>query len=201
MNFAINPINSNTLSASSPLAAYKQAQKSAKDIASVVYGSLEYLTGAENGLSLQGLKDLNQTLNNENLTQNSAYTLVNTLINNFDALSGDGESITETDFLDTIKFSVAQSFSSDSAINAILSQSGVSVAESVSAIIGSANAETLALVQFMDSLSDETIGKILSNINSASQRERKTAGMTDFSFKEEDPLAVKIVDNRVNLLV
>lgn len=201
MNFAINPINSNTLSASSPLAAYKQAQKNAKDIASVVYGSLEYLTGAENGLSLQDLKDLNQTLSNENLTQNSAYTLVNTLINNFDALSGDGESITEADFLDTIKFSVAQSFSSDSAINAILSQSGVSVAESVSAIIGSANAQTLALVQFMDSLSEETIGKILSNINSASQRERKTAGMTDFSFKEEDPLAVKIVDNRVNILV
>lgn len=201
MNFAINPINSNTLSVSSPLAAYKQAQNNAKDIAAVVYGSLEYLTGAENGLSLQDLKDLNQTLSNENLTQNSAYTLVNTLINNFDALSGDGKAITESDFLDTIKFSVAQSFSSDSAINAILSQNGVSVAESVSAIIGNTNAQTLALVQFMDSLSDETIGKILSNINSAAQRERKTAGVTDFSFQEEHPIAVKIVDNYVDILV
>lgn len=174
MNFAINPINSNTLSVSSPLAAYKQAQSNAKNIASVVYRSLEKLTGASDGISLQNLKDLSQTLSNENLTQNSAFVLVNNMIGKFDALSGDGEKISESDFLDTIKFSVAQNFSSDSAINAILANSGVSVADSVTQILGLANAQTLALVKFIDSLSDETFGKMTANINSSS--ESKTSG-------------------------
>lgn len=170
MNFSINPISSNNI-LSSVIYSYKQAENIASEVSSVVYDSLVYLTESQNGINLQSLKDLKQTLENENLTGYSAYKLVNTIINRFDALSSDGKTITENDFTGAVKFSVAQDFASNSAVGKILQKSGISVSDAIKEMFGTANSQTQAFIQLVDSLSEESLSKILQSIDQAQAKD------------------------------
>ena len=170
MNFSINPISSNNI-LSSVIYSYKQAENIASEVSSVVYDSLVYLTESQNGINLQSLKDLKQTLENENLTGYSAYKLVNTIINRFDALSSDGKTITENDFTGAVKFSVAQDFASNSAVGKILQKSGISVSDAIKEMFGTANSQTQAFIQLVDSLSEESLSKILQSIDPAQAKD------------------------------
>lgn len=170
MNFFINPISSNNI-LSSVIYSYKQAENIASEVSSVVYDSLVYLTESQNGINLQSLKDLKQTLENENLTGYSAYKLVNTIINRFDALSSDGKTITENDFTGAVKFSVAQDFASNSAVGKILQKSGISVSDAIKEMFGTANSQTQAFIQLVDSLSEESLSKILQSIDQAQAKD------------------------------
>ncbi len=170
MNFSINPISSNNI-LSSVIYSYKQAENIASEVSSVVYDSLVYLTESQNGINLQSLKDLKQTLENENLTGYSAYKLVNTIINRFDALSSDGKTITENDFTGAVKFSVAQDFASNSAVGKILQKSGISVSDAIKEMFGTANSQTQAFIQLVDSLSEESLSKILQSIDRAQAKD------------------------------
>ena len=192
MNFAINPISANSISASSVISSYKQSVNKAAEVSSVVYESLEYLTGANNNLTLQNLKDLKQTLENENLTGYSAYDLVNTVISRFDSLSSDGKVITQSDFTGAVSFSVAQQFSSNSAVSVILQKSGVSVSDAVRQMFDDANAQTLAFIQLVDSLSDESFSKLMDAIDS-SQKEKtadKTSERSEKSSYASNPISL-----------
>lgn len=179
MNFAINPISSNNSSIVSLVSAYKQTAANALEVSSVVYESLEYLTGLKNSVTLQSLKDLKQTLENENLTGYSAYRLVDTIINRFDALSSDGKTITKSDFTGAVSFSVAQTFSSNSAVGVILKKSGISVSDAVKQLFGSQNAQTQAFIQFVDSMTDNTLSKLTSSIESSQNKEKSQAKQED----------------------
>ncbi len=170
MNFSINPISSNNI-LSSVIYSYKQSENIASEVSSVVYDSLVYLTESQNGINLQSLKDLKQTLENENLTGYSAYKLVNTIINRFDALSSDGKTITENDFTGAVKFSVAQDFASNSAVGKILQKSGISVSDAIKEMFGTANSQTQAFIQLVDSLSEESLSKILQSIDQAQAKD------------------------------
>ena len=170
MNFSINPISSNNI-LSSVIYSYKQSENIASEVSSVVYDSLVYLTESQNGINLQSLKDLKQTLENENLTGYSAYKLVNTIINRFDALSSDGKTITENDFTGAVKFSAAQDFASNSAVGKILQKSGISVSDAIKEMFGTANSQTQAFIQLVDSLSEESLSKILQSIDPAQAKD------------------------------
>lgn len=201
--FSVSPISANTVSVQEIFSTYKKSQNQAQEIASVVYASLEYLTGSEDGISLQDLKNLSQTLVNENLTQNSAFKLVNTVITKFDSLSSDGQVITLDDFTGAVKFSVAQTFVSDSAIANILKQTGISVSEQISSLFGQANAQTLAFVDLMNSLSEQTIGKLIANINSSekseSQTEKTNTKNMDINVQNYSTDVIKITDSATGL--
>ena len=184
MNFSINPISSNNI-LSSVIYSYKQAENIASEVSSVVYDSLVYLTESQNGINLQSLKDLKQTLENENLTGYSAYKLVNTIINRFDALSSDGKTITENDFTGAVKFSVAQDFASNSAVGKILQKSGISVSDAIKEMFGTANSQTQAFIQLVDSLSVESLSKILQSIDQAQAKDenKETVSYTSNPIK------------------
>lgn len=184
MNFSINPISSNNI-LSSVIYSYKQAENIASEVSSVVYDSLVYLTESQNGINLQSLKDLKQTLENENLTGYSAYKLVNTIINRFDALSSDGKTITENDFTGAVKFSVAQDFASNSAVGKILQKSGISVSDAIKEMFGTANSQTQAFIQLVDSLSEESLSKILQSIDQAQAKDenKETVSYTSNPIK------------------
>ncbi|MBS4759353.1 MAG: hypothetical protein KHX03_01485 [Clostridium sp.] len=182
---SINPIN-NTAMASS-FSIYTQAQSAAKQIAQVVYLSLEKISGStDEGISVKDLENIKSLIENASATKSSAYSLVNTLIDRFDALSSDGQNITSDDFLTSIKFSVAQSFNSSTNIYQALHPGGNNFSSSLVKRFGIENLQTLDLIQFMDSLPESTVNKLLANLNSSENAQNaKNETENSYSLKNE----------------
>lgn len=180
---AVTPVNSNvSLSYASPLAAYKQAQGLAAVVSQTVFQSFTLLTGSkDSSLTKEGLNNLKTLLENENLTGGSAYKLVNTVINNFDSLSSGGEKITQSDFMDAVKFSVAQNFAQSSILSGLVPQGSLTVSDEIAEKFGAQNMQTLALINFIDSLPDDTVNKLSSNLSKADNAESKVKSDSDYA--------------------
>lgn len=171
---AVNPINNITNTNSvvpssySSLGAYKQAQDAMQSVGLLVYESLSMLTASSDaGITKEGLNNLKTLLENENLTDKSAYKLASTILERFTALSSDGDSITEGDFISALKFSVAQNFSKSSELNQLIKEGALNVSSEISDLYGYDTARTIAIVQFLDTLSEDTVNKIASGIKDA----------------------------------
>ncbi len=183
---SINPIN-NTAMASS-FSVYTQAQSAAKQIAQVVYLSLEKISGStDEGISIKDLENIKSSIENASATKSSAYSLVNTMIDRFDALSSDGQNITADDFLTSIKFSVAQSFNNSTNIYQALNPGGNNFSSSLVKHFGIENLQTLDLIQFMDSLPESTVNKLLANLKS-SENAQNAKNETENSYNLKDEI-------------
>ena len=182
---SINPIN-NTAMASS-FSIYTQAQSAAKQIAQVVYLSLEKISGStDEGISIKDLANIKSSIENASATKSSAYSLVNTMIDRFDALSSDGQNITADDFLTSIKFSVAQSFNNSTNIYQALNPGGNNFSSSLVKRFGIENLQTLDLIQFMDSLPENTVNKLLANLKSSENAQNaKNETENSYNLKNE----------------
>ncbi len=182
---SINPIN-NTAMASS-FSIYTQAQSAAKQIAQVVYLSLEKISGStDEGISIKDLENIKSSIENASATKSSAYSLVNTMIDRFDALSSDGQNITADDFLTSIKFSVAQSFNNSTNIYQALNPGGNNFSSSLVKRFGIENLQTLDLIQFMDSLPESTVNKLLANLKSSENAQNaKNETENSYNLKNE----------------
>lgn len=181
---SVNPISNNAVSLS--YSTYSQAQSIAKQVAQVVYGSLEMISGSKDqGLSVQDLENIKLKIEDASATKSSAYKLVNTLIDRFNALSLDGKNITVNDFVSSVKFSVAQSFSSSTNLYNALRPSGNSFASSLVNQYGLDNLKALDLMQLMDVLPESTVNKMIANLNS-SQNVNENQSKIKFSNEQDE---------------
>ena len=159
------------VSVSSFLSTMQQAQAAADALATNVFLSLSMLTASsDNGINREGLTNLKTLIENENLTDSSAYSLVNTMLDRFSALSSDGEYVTQDDFTNTVRFAVAQEYSSGTDLNRLIQEGTLNVSADVAEMYGYDTAVTVALLQFLDTLSEDTVGKIISNMRNAQMR-------------------------------
>lgn len=172
---AVNPINNitntNSVASSSSfssLGAYKQAQDAMQSVGLLVYESLSMLTASSDaGITKEGLNNLKTLLENENLTDKSAYKLASTILARFTALSSDGDYITAGDFTTALKYSAAQNFSKSTELNQLIKEGALNVSSEISELYGYDTARTMAIVQFLDTLSEDTVSKIVSGIKDA----------------------------------
>lgn len=163
---SVNPISNNAVSLS--YSTYSQAQSIAKQVAQVVYDSLELISGSKDqGLSVQDLENIKLKIEDASATKSSAYKLVNTLIDRFNALSSDGKNITVNDFVSSVKFSVAQSFSSSTNLYSALRPSGSSFESSLIKQYGIDNLKAFDLMQLMDTLPESAVNKMIANLSSS----------------------------------
>ncbi len=173
---SINPINN---SATAAFSAYGQAQNVAKQAAQIVFSSLETLSGSQDGaISFEELKKIKTLIEESSATKSSAYGLVNTMSARFDALSSDGKNITQDDFVSAIKFSVAQGFKQTTNLYQALRPDTSVFSQNLVKKYGMENLQVLDLIQIMDSLSGETVNKMIYNLknkdnNSNSQNTTK----------------------------
>ena len=159
-------INASAVSDSSVLSAFKQMQNAMQSISQLVYQSLSLLTGAnDNGLSKEGLNNLKTLLENENMTQKNAYVLVSTVLNKFGNLSSDGDYITQSDFVGAIKFSVAQTLSKSPALKQLLNEGNLNISSELAEMYGMETAQTIAIIQFIDNLSEDTVSEVVNCID------------------------------------
>ena len=98
------------------------------------------------------------------MTQKNAYALVNTVLNKFGSLSSDGDYITQSDFVGAIKFSIAQTLAKRPELSRLISEGKLNISSEIAEMYGMETAQTIAIVQFIDSLSDETVEEIIENI-------------------------------------
>ena len=160
-----NTINFSAVSGDSVVSVFKQAQNAMQSIAQLVYQSLAMHTASSSdGISKEGLNNFKTLLENENMTQRNAYALAVTMLDRFNNLSADGDFITQEDFVTAVKFSVAQSLSKSSAISGLIQEGKLNISSEIADMYGMETAQTIAIVQFIDSLSDETIGSIIESI-------------------------------------
>ncbi len=160
-----NTINFSAVSGDSVVSVFKQAQNAMQSIAQLIYQSLSMLTASSSdGISKEGLNNFKTLLENENMTQRNAYALAVTMLDRFNNLSADGDFITQEDFVTAVKFSVAQSLSKSSAISGLIQEGKLNISSEIADMYGMETAQTIAIVQFIDSLSDETIGSIIESI-------------------------------------
>lgn len=160
-----NTINFSAVSGDSVVSVFKQAQNAMQSIAQLGYQSLAMLTASSSdGISKEGLNNFKTLLENENMTQRNAYALAVTMLDRFNNLSADGDFITQEDFVTAVKFSVAQSLSKSSAISGLIQEGKLNISSEIADMYGMETAQTIAIVQFIDSLSDETIGSIIESI-------------------------------------
>ena len=160
-----NTINFSAVSGDSAVSVFKQAQNAMQSIAQLVYQSLSMLTASSSdGISKEGLNNFKTLLENENMTQRNAYALAVTMLDRFNNLSADGDFITQEDFVTAVKFSVAQSLSKSSAISGLIQEGKLNISSEIADMYGMETAQTIAIVQFIDSLSDETVGSIIESI-------------------------------------
>ena len=160
-----NTINFSAVSSDTAVSVFKQAQNAMQSIAQLVYQSLSMLTASSSdGISREGLNNFKTLLENENMTQKNAYALAVTMLDRFNNLSADGDFITQEDFVTAVKFSVAQSLSKSSAISGLIQEGKLNISSEIADMYGMETAQTIAIVQFIDSLSDETIGSIIESI-------------------------------------
>ena len=147
------------------MSVFKQAQNAMQSIAQLVYQSLAMLTASSSdGISREGLNNFKTLLENENMTQKNAYALAVTMLDRFNNLSADGDYITQEDFVTAVKFSVAQSLSKSSAISGLIQEGKLNISSEIADMYGMETAQTIAIVQFIDSLSDETVDSIIKSI-------------------------------------
>src|SRR5574344_119864 len=169
----INTINSNNTTVS--LADYKQTQTAMAYIAINVYDSLAVLTGSgDNGITESGINDLKTLLENENMTDKNLYKLVSTLSNRFGMLSTDGATVNVSDFMSATKFAVAQSYTQSAGLDTLIQNGLVSVPSQYKSAVGDGNAKTLAIMSFLDNVSQETITQIASALNKANNSSKVT---------------------------
>ena len=108
------------------------------------------------------------------------------MIDRFDALSSDGQNITADDFLTSIKFSVAQSFNNSTNIYQALNPGGNNFSSSLVKRFGIENLQTLDLIQFMDSLPESTVNKLLANLKSSENAQNaKNETENSYNLKNE----------------
>ena len=160
-NISISPKNTQTNSV-------RQTQNAVKSVTQLVYESLSMLTVAsEKGLSKEGLTNFKQLLENENMTDKNAYKLVGTLLDRFNALSSDGDYITSSDLTTAVTYSVSQSLSNSNVMNSLIQDGKLKISSEIADLYGMETAKTIAIVQFLDSLSDETVSKLLEGMKNA----------------------------------
>lgn len=160
-----NTINLSAVSSDSVASVFKQAQNAMQSVAQLVYQSLSMLTASSSaGISREGLNNFKTLLENENMTQKNAYALAVTMLDRFNNLSADGDYITQEDFVTAVKFSVAQSLAKSSAISGLIKEGKLNISSELADMYGMETAQTVAIIQFIDSLSDETIGSIIESI-------------------------------------
>lgn len=195
MIFSINPVNnlmsSNKVYTSAQFSLYKDAQVSAQKVSKIVFQSIAMLTNSsDSGISMEDLQNVKQLIESKDLTKSSAYALVNTMIEKFNALSSDGQAITENDFLNTIKFAVAQDYRENTDLYSALRPKGIDFSKDLLSMFGQVNLETLDLMTLMESLSDETINKIIQNLKDKEASGENTAS-TDKTMKSNGPTLTK----------
>ncbi len=160
-NISISPKNTQTNSV-------RQTQNAVKSVTQLVYESLSMLTVAsEKGLSKEGLTNFKQLLENENMTDKNAYKLVGTLLDRFNALSSDGDYITSSDLTTAVTYSVSQSLSNSNVMNSLIQDGKLKISSEIADLYGMETAKTIAIAQFLDSLSDETVSKLLEGMKNA----------------------------------
>ena len=160
-NISISPKNTQTDSV-------RQTQNAVKSVTQLVYESLSMLTVAsEKGLSKEGLTNFKQLLENENMTDKNAYKLVGTLLDRFNALSSDGDYITSSDLTTAVTYSVSQSLSNSNVMNSLIQDGKLKISSEIADLYGMETAKTIAIAQFLDSLSDETVSKLLEGMKNA----------------------------------
>lgn len=160
-NISISPKNTQTNSV-------RQTQNAVKSVTQLVYESLSMLTVAsEKGLSKEGLTNFKQLLENENMTDKNAYKLVGTLLDRFNALSSDGDYITSSDLTTAVTYSVSQSLSNNNVMNSLIQDGKLKISSEIADLYGMETAKTIAIAQFLDSLSDETVSKLLEGMKNA----------------------------------
>ncbi len=158
-------VNISAVSSDSIMSAIKQAQNAMQGISQLVYQSLSMLTASTSeGISKEGLNNFKTLLENENMTQKNVYALTATLLDKFNNLSADGNYITQEDFVTAVKFSVAQSLSKNFAISALIQEGKLNISSEIAEMYGTETAQTIAIVQFIDNLSDETVSEIIDSI-------------------------------------
>ena len=91
------------------------------------------------------------------------------MLDRFNNLSADGDYITQEDFVTAVKFSVAQSLAKSSAISGLIKEGKLNISSELADMYGMETAQTVAIIQFIDSLSDETIGSIIESIEKVRQ--------------------------------
>ena len=160
-----NTINFSAVSSDTAVSVFKQAQNAMQSIAQLVYQSLSMLTASSSdGISREGLNNFKTLLENENMTQKNAYALAVTMLDRFNNLSADGDFITQEDFVTAVKFSVAQSLSKSSAISGLIQEGKLNISSEIADMYGMETAQTIAIVQYIDRLSDETVESIIKSI-------------------------------------
>lgn len=160
-NISISPKNTQTNSV-------RQTQNAVKSVTQLVYESLSMLTVAsEKGLSKEGLTNFKQLLENENMTDKNAYKLVGTLLDRFNALSSDGDYITSSDLTTAVTYSVSQSLLNSNVMNSLIQDGKLKISSEIADLYGMETAKTIAIAQFLDSLSDETVSKLLEGMKNA----------------------------------
>lgn len=200
---AVNPINNNVKTTmAAPFALYKEAQNIASVISSIVFQSISILSGAdENGINRRQLTDLKKVLENENFSQTNAYKLVDTMLDKFDVLSSNGETITEDDFLAVMKFSVAQNFSQSGLLSSLIKDGSLSISDSLIAQFGADNAQTLALISFLDKLSDDTVAKVAYSMKNAKARDSVDHRIYSSDFQDYTTVTKQQVTLPINIAV
>ena len=165
---SINNITaSNSISTVSSFSVYKQAQDAMSSVAQLVFQSLSMLTASSSGISKTALPNFKTLLDNENMTDRNAYKLTGTILNRFSDLSSDGDVITEDDFTAAVKYSFAQNLTQTSDLNRLINEGKLNISSDIADLYGYETAQTIAIVQFLDTLSEETLGSLMSEIKNA----------------------------------
>lgn len=197
-NISISPKNTQTNSV-------RQTQNAVKSVTQLVYESLSMLTVAsEKGLSKEGLTNFKQLLENENMTDKNAYKLVGTLLDRFNALSSDGDYITSSDLTTAVTYSVSQSLSNSNVMNSLIQDGKLKISSEIADLYGMETAKTIAIVQFLDSLSDETVSKLLEGMKNAQAKSSvKSDDYYGHRYTNDDYQTVnfKIKNNSVDIRV
>ena len=197
-NISISPKNTQTNSV-------RQTQNAVKSVTQLVYESLSMLTVAsEKGLSKEGLTNFKQLLENENMTDKNAYKLVGTLLDRFNALSSDGDYITSSDLTTAVTYSVSQSLSNSNVMNSLIQDGKLKISSEIADLYGMETAKTIAIVQFLDSLSDETVSKLLEGMKNAQAKSSvKSDDYYGNRYTKDDYQTVnfKIKNNSVDIRV
>lgn len=197
-NISISPKNTQTNSV-------RQTQNAVKSVTQLVYESLSMLTVAsEKGLSKEGLTNFKQLLENENMTDKNAYKLVGTLLDRFNALSSDGDYITSSDLTTAVTYSVSQSLSNSNVMNSLIQDGKLKISSEIADLYGMETAKTIAIAQFLDSLSDETVSKLLEGMKNAQAKSSvKSDDYYGNRYTKDDYQTVnfKIKNNSVDIRV
>lgn len=155
---AVNPINMNS-NLRFVASFYRQTQNYAQNLASVVYKSVSRLTELSSNTSeitQESLSSLKTYLEDLNLSDTEGYRLITTMSTNFEMLSNNSDSITEDNFVSIVKFSFADSFAKNINLREFVQNGELKISEEVVSSYGMQYAQTLAFIDFISKLAEES---------------------------------------------